>query len=99
VTNLDARIPQTRADPASLLEQPGKVLAAAKGHDKDVDVVLPRLLRRLLRRHARLGDGEDAVDAKRDAHAGDLALAREHAHEVVVSAAGGDGACTMLDVV
>lgn len=99
MTNLDARIPQARADLASLLEQPGKVLAAAKGHDEDVDVVPPRLLRRLLRRHARLGDGEDAVDAERDSHAGDLALAREHAHEVVVSTAGGDGACAMLAVV
>lgn len=75
MANLDARIPQTRADLASLLEQTGKVLAAAKGHDKDVDVVLARLLRRLLSRHARLGDGEDAVDAERDADAGHLALA------------------------
>ena len=98
MTYLDARLPQRRADRHALLQQAREALAAER-HDVDVHLVPPHQLGRLVGRHARLGDGEDAVDAERDSHAGDLALAREHAHEVVVSTAGGDGACAMLAVV
>ena len=85
VAHLDARIPQTGADLAALLEQAGELLAAAKGHDEHVDLVSPLLL--LLES---ADDGENAVDAEADADARHLRLAGEHAHEVVVPAAGGD---------
>jgi hypothetical protein len=90
VIYLYASLPQSLANVHALLEHASEALAA-KSHDKDIDLAAAHSAI-LLTFHSRLGDGEDAVDTNRDADTGDLGLGLEHAHQVVVSAAGGDTA-------